>query len=144
MPSGECHINSPIDPNTGRAEPIGPSVPPAVQQDLLARLLGTRTRDLDAVQSAHRRLLLEAPELHRRLLRWLAANEPESPHLAVGLAVLSRGPDPHARRFVADLVATLPIRTVADLVDYIKVGGSITGTSSWHRSVRRMTRRLTS
>src|SRR5262249_31340969 len=52
-------------------------------------------------------------------LRWLAANEPESPHLAVGLAILATGPDPGARGLVARLVGTLPVGTVADLVDYI-------------------------
>jgi hypothetical protein len=90
-----------------------------VQQDLLAKLLGTRTRDLGAVETAHRSLLAASADLHRRLLRWLAANEPESPHLAVGLAILATGPDRDARGFVTRLVGTLPVGTVADLVDYI-------------------------
>src|SRR4051812_11564725 len=106
-------------PGDGPQPPIEPSVPPAVQQDLLAKLLGTRTRDLEAVEAAHRGLLAAGPGLHRRLLRWLAANEPKSPHLAVGLALLATGPDPAARGFVARLVETLPVATAADLVDYI-------------------------
>jgi hypothetical protein len=99
--------------------PIEPSVPFAVQQDLLDRLLGTRVRDLAAVESAHRALLAASPDLHRRLLRWLAAHEPKSPHLAVGLAVLATGADAEARRFVARLVEKLPVATVADAVDYV-------------------------
>jgi hypothetical protein len=99
--------------------PIEPSVPLAVQQELLAKLLATRKRDLEAVELAHRNLLSAGPGLHRRLLRWLAQHEPDSPHLAVGLALLSLGPDPEARRFAARLVEALPLGTVADLVDYI-------------------------
>src|SRR5262249_45185678 len=101
------------------ASPIEPSVPDAVQQALLEKLLGTRLRDLDAVEEAHRRLLAASPALHRRLLNWLACEEPDSPHLAVGLALLATGPDPAARLFVADLVDRLPVGTVAAVVDYV-------------------------
>jgi hypothetical protein len=94
-------------------------VPLAVQQGLLAKLLATRTRDLAAVEAAHRNLLAAGPDLHRRLMRWLAQNQPDSPHLAVGLALLSVGPDAEGRRLVAQLVEALPVATVADLVDYI-------------------------
>lgn len=106
-------------PGDGPQAPIEPSVPPAVQQDLLAKVLGTRTRDLQAVEAAHRGLLAASAGLHRKMLRWFAANEPKSPHLAVGLAILATGPDPSARGFVARLVETLPVGAVADLVDYI-------------------------
>lgn len=99
--------------------PIEPTVPPAVQHDLLERLLGTRVRDLAAVEAAHRALLAASPDLHRRLLRWLAAHEPDSAHLAVGMAVLATGADPQARRFVAGLVEKVPIATVAEAVDYV-------------------------
>src|SRR5205823_5695529 len=51
--------------------------------------------------------------------RWLAAHEPESPHLSVGLALLATGPDPAGRQLVERLVETLPTRTVANLVDYV-------------------------
>jgi hypothetical protein len=94
-------------------------VPLALQQDLLERLLGTRVRDQGAVEAAHRDLLVASPDLHRRLLRWLAAHEPDSAHLSVGLAVLSTGPDPAGRRFAARLVEKLPVRTIADVVDYV-------------------------
>jgi hypothetical protein len=120
FPSGEVSIATRSDlPGDDPQRAIEPSVPPAVQQDLLAKLLGTRTRDLEAVEAAHRSLIAASADLHRRLLRWLAAHEPESPHLAVGLAVLATGPDPGARGFVARLVETLPVRTLAELVDYI-------------------------
>jgi hypothetical protein len=104
---------------SGQPLPIPPSVPPAGQQELLDRLLGTRVRDRAQVEAAHRDLLAAGPELHRRLLRWLAAHDPDSRHLAVGLAVLATGADPAGRRFVADLVATLPMATTAEAVDYI-------------------------
>jgi hypothetical protein len=99
--------------------PISPSVPSAGQQELLDKLLGTRIRDLLQVEMAHRNLLAASPELHRRLLRWLASHEPDSRHLSIGLAILATGADPAARRFVSDLVATLPITTIAQNVDYI-------------------------
>jgi hypothetical protein len=94
-------------------------MPPAGQQELLDRLLGTRVRNRAQVESAHRDLLTASPELHRRLLRWLASHDPESAHLSVGLAVLATEADPAGRRFVADLVATLPMSTIAETVDYI-------------------------
>ncbi|CEF49292.1 unnamed protein product [uncultured bacterium] len=100
--------------------PIQPTVPPGVQQDLLERLLGTRTRDLAAVEAAHRDLIAANPDLHRRLLSYLAASEPDSPLLSVGLAVLATGPDKQGRRFVARLLETLPVVAVADTVDYIQ------------------------
>jgi hypothetical protein len=98
---------------------IEPAVPPAVQQALLEKCLGTRIADRAAIEAAHRELLSASPGLHRRLLRWLAANETDSPHLGVGLAILATGADLDARRFVADLVQGLPVRTVADTVDYV-------------------------
>jgi hypothetical protein len=101
------------------ATPIEPTVPPAVQQELLTRLLGTRTRVPAEVEAAHRELLAAGPELHRRLLRYLADHEPDSRHLAVGLALLATGSDPRARRFAADLVETLPVDAVAAVVDYV-------------------------
>jgi hypothetical protein len=94
-------------------------VPASVQHDLLEKLLGTRRRDLEAVEAAHRELMGAGPALHRKLLRWLAVNEPESPLLSVGLALLATGPDLSGRQLVADFVETLPIGTVAHLVDYI-------------------------
>src|SRR5262249_49252557 len=99
--------------------PIEPAVPLAAQQDLLERLPGTRVRDLEAVEAAHRALLAASPELHGRLLRWLTVHEPESPHLAVGLAVLATGADPGKRCLAALLVERLPLATVAAAVDYI-------------------------
>jgi hypothetical protein len=112
-------MNASDPAGSGQPLPIPPSVPPAGQQELLDRLLGTRLRDRDQVEAAHRNLLVASPELHRRLLHFLAAHEPDSRHLAIGLAVLATGADPAARRFVADLVATLPIATLAETVDYI-------------------------
>jgi hypothetical protein len=96
-----------------------PTVPLAVQQELLAKLLGTRQRDRAEVEAAHRTLLAASPDLHRRLLRWLADHEPDSAHLPVGLAILATNPDPASRRFAADLVETLPVAVVADTVDYV-------------------------
>jgi hypothetical protein len=64
--------------------PLEPSVPLAVQQELLAKLLATRTRDLEAVESVHPGRLAAGPGLHRRLLRWLAQQKPDSPHLGWG------------------------------------------------------------
>jgi hypothetical protein len=112
-------MNVPDPAGSDQPLPIPPSVPPAGQQELLDRLLGTRVRDRAQVESAHRDLLAASPELHRQLLRWLAAHEPDSQHLSVGLAVLSTEADPAGRRFVADLIATLPMATVAETVDYI-------------------------
>lgn len=106
-------------PDPSGKTPIEPTVAPALQQDLLDRLLATRERDLEEVEAAHRLLLEASPALHRQLLRWLAAHEPASLHLAVGLAILATGPDPEARRFVVEQVAKLPLLTLADLVDFI-------------------------
>jgi hypothetical protein len=94
-------------------------MPPSRQQELLERLLGTRLRDEKAVEEAHRDLIAAAPTLHRRLLVWLRKNEPESPHLAVGLAILATGADQAARQFAAQMAEELPIGSLADLVDYI-------------------------
>src|SRR5262245_43693095 len=105
-------MNVPEPTGSGQPLPIPPSVPPDGQQELLDRLLGVRPRDRARVEAAHRDLLAASPDLHRRLLRWLAANDPESPYLAVGLAVLATGADPAGRRFVGDLVRTLPVSTV--------------------------------
>jgi hypothetical protein len=99
--------------------PIEPSVPLAVQQNLLEKLLGTRIRDLAVVEAAHRDLLAASPDLHHRLLRWLAVHEPNSPHLSVGMALLTTGADPAGRCFAARLVEKVPIATVADTVDYV-------------------------
>jgi hypothetical protein len=90
-----------------------------VQQELLERLLATRVRDREAVEAAHRDLLAASPDLHCRLLRWLAAHEPDSSHLAVGLALLATGADPEGRRLAARLVEKLPVGAVADVVDYV-------------------------
>ncbi len=91
-----------------------------MQQDLLERLLATRTRDLAALEAGHRELLAASPDLHRRLLRWLAAHEPESPILSVGLALVATSGDPVGRQLVTRLIEELPITTVADVVDYIQ------------------------
>jgi hypothetical protein len=99
--------------------PIEPTVPLGVQQALLEKLLGTRVRDRAAVEAGHRDLLAASPDLQRRLLGWLAANEPGSPLLSVGLAVLAAGGDPQGRQYAARLIETLPVETVADTVDYI-------------------------
>jgi hypothetical protein len=96
-----------------------PSAPPAVQRALLEKCLGTRVTDLAAIEAAQRELHTASPDLHRRMLRWLAVHEPGSPHLSVGLALLSTGPDLPARQLAADLVQTLPIRIVADVIDYV-------------------------
>lgn len=99
---------------------IPPLVPPGQQQELLDKLLATRVRDTAAVETAHRDLLTASPDLHRRVLRWLADQDPRSRHLPVGLALLATGADPAGRRFVADLIASLPLTAVADTVDYIQ------------------------
>jgi hypothetical protein len=112
-------VTEPHDTAAPGPSPIEPSVPPALQQDLVERLLGTRVRDRDAVEAAHRDLLAAGPDLHRRLLRWLAAHEPHSTHLSVGLALLASGPDPEGRRFATRLIEKLPVATVADVVDYV-------------------------
>jgi hypothetical protein len=111
--------HAPDSTGSGTSPPIPPSVPPGVQQELLDKLLATRLRDSAQVEAAHRELLGASPELHRRLLRWLASNDPESRHLPIGLAVLATGADPAGRQFVADLVSTVPLTVVADTVDYI-------------------------
>src|SRR6516165_2007511 len=98
---------------------IEPTVPLSVQQGLLEKLLGTRVRDRAAVEAGHRDLLAASPVLHRRLLGWLTANEPASPLLSVGLAVLVTSGDAAGRRYAAKLVETLPVETVADVVDYV-------------------------
>src|SRR5262245_4799508 len=112
-------MSNPASQPDPAAAPFEPAVPAAVQQDLLERLLGTRARDLAAVEAAHRDLLAAGPGLHRRALRWLAAHEPDSPLLSVGLAVLATNADPAGRRLAAELVETLPVATVADVVDYV-------------------------
>jgi hypothetical protein len=99
--------------------PILPKVPPGVQQALLERLLGTRSHDRAALEAGHRELLAASPQLHRKLLRWLADNDPEAPLLSVGLAVLGASADPVGRRLVAELIERLPVGTVADVVDYV-------------------------
>src|SRR5690242_3492969 len=115
-------LGAPVMPDlnqpTGPAEDsvIEPTAPPAVIHDLLERVLGTRARDLAANEEAQRNLLAASPEAHRRLLRWLAVHEPESPLLSVGLALLATGADPAGRRLVANLIEGLPLRTVADTV----------------------------
>jgi hypothetical protein len=106
-------------PTPASGTPIEPTVPASVQQDRLEKLLGTRPRDREAVESAHRDLMAVSPTLHRKLLRWLALNEPDSPLLSIGLALLATGSDPSGRQLVAQLVETLPIETVSDLVDYV-------------------------
>jgi hypothetical protein len=98
---------------------IEASVPPARQQELLDRLLGTRVRDEASVETAHRDLIAAAPELHRRLLVWLHRHEPESPHLAIGLAVLATAADPAGRQFAARMTERLSVPTLAALVDYV-------------------------
>src|SRR5262245_15746877 len=102
-------------PAPGSGTPIEPVAPASVQQDLLEKLLGTRPRDLSAVEAAHRDLLAASPGLHRKLLRWLSIHEPESPLLSVGLAIQATGPDLAGRQFVAELVESLPVRSVTDL-----------------------------
>jgi hypothetical protein len=97
-----------------------PTTPQSIQQDLLERLLGTRSRDRAAVEAGHRELLAASPTLHRKLIGWLAANEPDSPLLPIGLAVLATGPDSSARRYVSRLLETLPLAVVADTVDYVQ------------------------
>jgi hypothetical protein len=99
--------------------PILPRVPAGVQQALLERLLGTRSHDRAALEAGHRELLAASPELHRKLLRWLAVHDPAAPLLSVGLAVLGVSGDPAGRRLVTELVESLPVGTVADVVDYI-------------------------
>ena len=48
-------------------------------------------RDLAAVESAQRELIAADPALHRRLMAYLAARDPASAHLGVGLALLAGG-----------------------------------------------------
>jgi hypothetical protein len=107
------------DPAKGAARPIEPTAPTAQQHELLDRLLATRERDLADVEAAHRRLLEAGPALHRKLLRWLARTDPQSGHLAVGLALLATGTNPAGRRFATALVEDLPPVAVAGVVDYI-------------------------
>lgn len=100
-------------------EPIQPTVSDAARQALLSRVLGTRARDLAALEAAHRDLAAADAVLHKRFLRWLADHDPESAHLTVGLALLAVSADPAGRAFVRDTLAPLPVRATADVVDYV-------------------------
>jgi hypothetical protein len=106
-------------PEPDQPQPIPAALPPAGQQELLDRLLGMRVRDEAQVEAAHRQLLAASPELHHRLLRWLALHDPDSGHLPIGLAVLATGADRAGRDLVAELVAGLPVAAVAATVDYV-------------------------
>lgn len=89
------------------------------EQELLDSLLATRERDLQEVEAGHRQLLEASPVLHRQLLSWLAEHEADSNHLAVGLAILATRPEAEGRRFVAELIAQLPVTALANVVDFI-------------------------
>jgi hypothetical protein len=120
QPDPDPPSTSSLPENTGQpGESITPSMPPSRQQEILEHLLGTRVRDKKAVEEAHRDVIAAAPKLHCRLLVWLRKNEPQSPHLAVGLAILATGADQAARQFAAQMAEELPIGPLADLVDYI-------------------------
>src|SRR5262245_49318092 len=100
-------------------KPIQPAATRSALEPLVLELLGTRKRDHEGVLEAHRKLVAASPDLHRRLLAWLADREPDSVHLVVGLALAATSPDQQGRRFARALLAHLPFTVMADVIDYI-------------------------
>lgn len=112
---------NPDNRSRGNAPP--PIIPPQTSrarvEELLSQLLGTRVRDWEALEASHRALLAASPRDYKRLLAFLRDREPASPHLIVGLSLLSTGADMKARQFAGKLLRQLPLQTVAEVVDYI-------------------------
>ncbi|MEM9541727.1 MAG: hypothetical protein AAGA60_19805 [Cyanobacteria bacterium P01_E01_bin.42] len=103
---------------------INRNITPQVSRDriehLLGQILGTRMRDLETLENNHRDLLTASSEDYQRFLAFFADTEPTSTHLSVGLALLATGADPKGRQFARQLLQKLPLKTLADTVDYIQ------------------------
>ena len=99
---------------------ISPQVSRDRVEHLLGQILGTRSRDLETLESNHRELLAASPEDYKRFLAFFSDTEPTSTHLSVGLALLATGADLKSRKFARKLLQKLPLKTLADTADYIQ------------------------
>lgn len=112
-----------MNENITNPETIDRNITPRVSRDrvehLLGQILGTRMRDIETLEVNHWDLLTASPDDYKRFLAFFADTEPTSTHLSVGLALLATGADSKGRQFARQLLQKLPLKTLADTVDYI-------------------------
>lgn len=100
-------------------EVISVSFEETERRQAVSRLLAIRNRDLVEIEAAHRALVKLDATLQRRLLRWLVDKGQHGNSLIIGLAILCVSADNETRRFAIKQLNILPMRVVAEVVDYV-------------------------
>lgn len=105
--------------SVSQSEVISVSVEETERRQALSRLLAIRNRDLSEIETAHRALMKLDAILQLRLIRWLVDQEQHGNHLVIGLALLCVSDNLEKRRFALKQLTHLPMRVVAEVVDYV-------------------------